>query len=351
MILASVVALCVFVWIAAWWLTERFRKYALARQLVDVPNARSSHSVATPRGGGMAIVLSAVFGLIAAAVLGIAPFASVLGICAGGLCAAAIGFVDDHGHVARRWRLLGHFTAAACVLVFMRGLPPLDVLGHTIDLGWGGDALAAFYLVWLLNLTNFMDGIDGIAAVEVITVTLGGVVLYLVSGQGVAEWIAPLLVASATMGFLLWNWPPAKIFMGDAGSGFAGLVLGALSLQGAWVSPVLFPAWLILLGVFIVDATATLIRRTVAGARIYDAHRSHAYQHAAQRWGAHKPVTLGVAAINVVWLLPMAMLVAGRFMDGMTAVLIAYAPLVAAALWLGAGVPQAAHHRSVSRHV
>jgi Fuc2NAc and GlcNAc transferase len=225
------------------------------------------------------------------------------------------------------------------VLVWLGGLPPLPVFGVVLDLGWMGNSLAPVYLVWLLNLTNFMDGIDGIAGIEAITVCLGGVLLYVVAVPGATSWLAPFVLASATIGFLVWNWPPAKIFMGDAGSSFLGLMLAALSLQAGWVAPKLFWSWVILLGVFVVDATVTLIRRMARGKKFYEAHRSHAYQHAAQRWGAHLPVTLAVGAINLCWLLPVALLVALGSLDGMLGVLIAYAPLVAAALWLKAGKP------------
>jgi Fuc2NAc and GlcNAc transferase len=153
--------------------------------------------------------------------------------------------------------------------------------------------------------------------------------------------VAPLVLAAATLGFLVWNWPPAKIFMGDAGSGFLGLTLGGLSLQAAWAAPTLLWSWVILLGIFVVDATLTLVRRGIRGEPVYHAHRSHAYQHAAQRWDSHTPVTVAVAAINVFWLLPCAVLVARGSLDGAIGIVVAYAPLIAAAMWLRAGVPDA----------
>ena len=328
--------------LAALWLTGWLRRYALARRLLDVPNARSSHAVATPRGGGVAIVLPTLIALPLVVAIGGLAWPTVWGLLGGGALVALVGFADDLGHIAPRWRLLGHFAAAAWVLVWLGGLPPLPLFGLVLGLGWLGHGLAALYLVWLLNLTNFMDGIDGIAGVEVIIVSLGGMLLYLVAAPGNTVWLVPLVLASATLGFLVWNWPPAKIFMGDAGSGFLGLMLAALSLQAAWVAPALFWSWVILLGAFIVDATVTLTRRVARGERFYEAHRSHAYQHAAQRWRAHLPVTLAVAAIDLCWLLPIALLVAFGSLDPVLGVLIAYAPLVAAVLWLRAGEASAA---------
>ena len=212
-------------------------------------------------------------------------------------------------------------------------------MGFVLDSGWLGFAIAALYLVWMLNLTNFMDGIDGIAGVEAITVCLSAVFLSGVAAPGEHLWIAPLVLASATLGFLMWNWPPAKIFMGDAGSGFLGVMLAALSLQAGWVVNRLFWSWLILLGVFVVDATVTLIRRMARGERFYEAHRTHAYQHAAVHRGAHLPVTVAVGVINLCWLLPVALLVALGWLDGLLGVLISYAPLVVAAVRLKAGRP------------
>jgi len=149
--------------------------------------------------------------------------------------------------------------------------------------------------------------------------------------------LAPLAVAAAVTGFLFWNFPPAKIFMGDAGSGFLGIVLGVMSLHAAWVAPQLFWSWVILLGVFVVDATVTLLRRLLRGDKVYEAHRSHAYQFASRRFGSHLPVTLAVAAIDLVWLLPIALWVGVGGLDGVLGVALAYVPLVMLAMKFRAG--------------
>ncbi len=332
------VLLIVSLAVLAWFLTALLRRYALARSLLDVPNARSSHSLPTPRGGGVAIVVAFLAGLCLAffAGLGIAAelFYALLGA---GLGIALLGFLDDHGHIAARWRLLGHFLAAAWALYWLGGLPPLAVFGGLLQLSWIGHVLAAFYLVWLLNLYNFMDGIDGIASVEAICVCLGGAILYALLETSLLTDLPLLMLAAAVLGFLLWNFPPARIFMGDAGSGFLGIVLGVLSLQAAWISPVLLWGWLILLGVFIVDATLTLLRRLLRGEKVYEAHRSHAYQYASRQFGRHLPVTLAVLAINLFWLLPMAVVVTLGWLDGLLGLVLAYAPLVLLALRFHAG--------------
>lgn len=321
-------------------LTGGLRRYALARSIIDIPNARSSHRVPTPRGGGVAIVLSFLLALPLLAVIGLASWSLVWALLGAGAGIALLGFLDDHGHVAARWRLMGHFTSAAWVLFWLGGLPPLTLFGHSLNLGWPGHVLAAVYLVWMLNLYNFMDGIDGIASVEAICVCLGGGLLFLLlvpgGGDSPDVWVL-LLLACAVAGFLFWNFPPARIFMGDAGSGFLGVTLGSLSLHAAWLAPQLLWCWVILLGVFIVDATFTLLHRLLRGDKIYEAHCSHAYQHAAQQLGRHSSVTLAVCVINVCWLLPIALWVGLGGIDGAWGGLLAYAPLVVLAVRFRAG--------------
>jgi Fuc2NAc and GlcNAc transferase len=331
------VVIAVVVFLASLSLTAWFRRIALAHKLLDVPNTRSSHLVATPRGGGVAIVLTTLIAILLLGLFRVLPRSQVWGLGGAGTLVALVGFTDDRGHIAARWRLLGHFIAAAWVLACLGGLPPMGMLTLVVP-PWMGNAAAAVYLVWLLNLTNFMDGIDGIAAIESITVCICGVSLYAATVPGMgAGWLPPIILASSTLGFLVWNWPPAKIFMGDVGSGFLGLLFGAFSLEAGWARSTLFWGWVILLGVFIVDATVTLLGRLARGERIYEAHRSHAYQRAARRCGAHRPVTIAVGVINVVWLLPIALLVVRGSMSPQLGVLVAYGPLVTLTLCLGAG--------------
>ncbi len=317
-------------------LTALLRQYALRRSIIDIPNARSSHTVPTPRGGGVAIVLTFALALVWLACVQLITVAESAALLGAGLLIAIIGFMDDHGHIAARWRLLGHFPAAIWTLSWMHGLPAITAFGVVFDLGWVGHVLAVFYLVWMLNLYNFMDGIDGLASLQAICACLGLTLIYFLSGQLSMMW-APLLLSVSVAGFLYWNFPPARIFMGDAGSGFLGIILGGLSIQAAWAGSEFFFAWLIMLGVFIVDATFTLIRRLARGDKVYEAHRSHAYQFASRQYGRHLPVTLAVAVINVVWLLPLALAVAIFGLDAGLGTVIAYLPLVLLAVKYRAG--------------
>ncbi|MDG2967443.1 glycosyltransferase family 4 protein [Pseudomonas extremaustralis] len=317
-------------------LTWFLRRYALSRSLIDIPNTRSSHSIPTPRGGGVAIVVSFLVTLPVFFINGMALPSVIWALLGGGVAVAILGFLDDHGHIAARWRLLGHFSAALWAIFWIDGLPAITFPGGMINLSWFGNVAAVFYLVWLLNLYNFMDGIDGLASVEAMCVCLGACLVYLLGDYSMLIWL-PLLLSMAVLGFLYWNFPPAKIFMGDAGSGFLGFVLGVLSLAAAWQNADLLWVWLILLGVFIVDATFTLVRRLVRGDKVYEAHRSHAYQFASRKVGRHLPVTLSVLAINLLWLTPIAIGVGVLGLNGLLGLVIAYAPLIALAVKYKAG--------------
>lgn len=305
---------------------------------LDIPNERSSHVIPTPRGGGIAIVLVILATFIGLWVTGTMAPRDVLSIGAGSLIVAVVGHLDDRGRLtSARWRLLGHLIAASIILIGLHGLPPLPVFGVSIDLGVIGSILGVLYLVWLLNLFNFMDGIDAITGVETLTTAPCGAYLVWTTAPTSQLWFVPLALAGATLGFLILNWPPAKIFIGDVGSGFIGIMIGALSIQAAHTTPQLGWSWVILMGVFIVDATVTLIRRALRRERLYVAHRSHAYQHVAIRVGRHTPVSIGIGLINLFWLFPIALLVAHEIIDGFSGVLIAYLPLVFAAMTFGAG--------------
>lgn len=315
----------------AWYVTGRVRRYALDH-LLDTPNARSSHAVPTPRGGGLGSVLAFCVALFVLWMVGRLPGNELMALLGGGLLVAAVGFWDDHGHLAARWRLLAHSLAAGWAVAWLGGIATLDTNGVTLELGWVGSALAVFWIVWMLNLFNFMDGIDGIAGGEAIFVAGTGALLVL----GGSHAMIYVLFAAALAGFLVWNWPPAKIFMGDVGSGFVGFILGVFVLMSAMSGETSLVAWLILAGVFLVDATFTLLRRMLAGQRWWEAHRSHAYQHAAQRWG-HKPVTLAVLSINLLWLAPWAWVATQRPSLELVSISLAYAPLIVLVWHLKAG--------------
>ena len=324
----------------SWLLTGLLRQYAIRKNILDIPNNRSSHTSPTPRGGGLAIVLTFLSYLLLINTTGLLKPEIVISLFGAGALIAVVGYIDDHRHIRVHWRLIVHFVASIWALIWMGGLPPLVIFGITLDFGWLGHCVSVVYLVWLLNLYNFMDGIDGIAGIEAATTCFGGIVLYTQLPTVGQEWMLPALLFAAVIGFLVWNFPKAKIFMGDAGSGFIGIVLGIFSIQAAWVAPELFWGWAILLGGFIVDATITLVRRLLRGERVYEAHRSHAYQYMARKLKTHITVSIAMGMINLLWLMPVAVLVVKGYIDGLLGVMIAYLPLAIAAIRFKAGAQE-----------
>lgn len=314
--------------LAAAALTGAFRQYALTYGLIDVPLARSSHTIPTPRGGGLAIVIAFLAAVIALAWMGQLNRDVAVAIVGAGVAVALVGFADDHGSIAVHWRLVVHLAAASWVLYWLGGAPPLDLADHLIDLGWAGHVLWAIGMAWLLNLYNFMDGIDGLAGCEAVTVCAGATLLYVLIGLPPTEWMLPALLGAAALGFLVWNWPPARIFMGDGGSGFVGLILGVLTLRAAQQRPALLWVWMILLAVFVTDATLTLLVRLWKGENLREAHRGHVYQHASQALKAHLPVTVAAGLINLAWLLPVAGFVTAGGISPIVGAIVAYLPLV-----------------------
>jgi Fuc2NAc and GlcNAc transferase len=327
--------------LAAFLLTGLIRYYALNRNVLDIPNQRSSHTVPTPRGGGLAIVLAFVYAVLSLKLTQQIDD-RIFALLATTLLVAIIGFCDDHAHVPARWRFLTHLLTAMWVVWLLGGFPlllvpsPMDwvLKRFFIDLSWIGYPLAVVLLVWFLNLFNFMDGTDGIASSESLfmSLALAGYSYYL--DQTLLNLCIGL--AGASLGFLVWNWPKAKIFMGDVGSGFLGLLLGVLILLSAQQAAVMFYCGLILFGIFIVDATYTLLVRMFSGQKWYDAHCSHTYQRVAKRYG-HLTILLACWLINLFWLLPSSYWVFLHPSHALIGLFIAYAPLVFVAYRFKAG--------------
>lgn len=320
-------------------LTGLVRRYALKHKIIDEVGARSSHSVPTPRGGGVAIVLVFMTTLAASAVVLGTSLATVGAFLGGGILVAGIGWIDDHGHVPAHIRLAAHF-AAALVLVYLIGPLTLPFLPGWLASGiaW---PLSVVGTVWLINLYNFMDGIDGLAGSEAIAIAGLGAILALLSGH-TANQLAPYtLLAAAAAGFLFWNWPPARIFMGDAGSGFLGLAMAGLMLLAGQTSISLAVGIVILSGVFLCDASLTLLRRLLRGERVHEAHRTHAYQFLSRMAGGHLAVTAGTLGINLLWLFPVAVLVSLQLVNSFVGLILAFVPLLAGAWWAGAGTAEA----------
>lgn len=314
------------------------RRVALSRGIVDVPNARSSHVRPVPRGGGLVIALAATAALSALALSGSLPWPLAFALLVPGAAVACVGYLDDLGGVPALRRLCVQVIAAAAALAVLggwdAGLPRGSVSWWTLQ------AALVVGVAWATNLFNFMDGIDGIAGAEAVFLGFGGAFLLASAQQPAGEVLGCLAIGAAALGFLVWNWPPARIFMGDVGSGYLGFVFAILALATSRDQPALLAGWLILAGTFVADSGATLARRLARRERFYEAHRIHAYQWLARRIGRHAPVTLIYGAVNLLWLLPLAWLSVRFPARAAWIAALALVPLVIAALAAGAGKPE-----------
>jgi UDP-N-acetylmuramyl pentapeptide phosphotransferase/UDP-N-acetylglucosamine-1-phosphate transferase len=257
------------------------------RQILDRPNERSSHRVPTPRGGGIAVIGSLLLAWIALIRTGSAP-PGVFGIVLGAVLLAAVSWLDDLRGLPPVLRLLAQ-AAAVAIGVFVLPGPQNAFHLAAIGLLW----------VWWINLFNFMDGIDGLAGSEAAAIG-AGLLLFTGVGAGADPALRTLAAAvtGAATGFLVWNWSPARIFLGDVGSVPLGYVLGYLLLdlavRGHWMIALTLPLY------FLADATITLARRLLRGERVWLAHREHFYQQAVRRGLGHAAVAKRVIAADLV---------------------------------------------------
>lgn len=317
-------------------LTGVARAYALGSGLLDVPNERSSHNRLVPRGGGIAVVAVVLAAAAILSMLGKMTAAQTIAWLCGGSLIAFVGYADDHRGLGVVARLCAQLVAAGVALYAAHGLPPVPWGGSDVDLGAMGWILGAVIVAWAINLFNFMDGIDGIAAQQAMFMAGSACLLQWEMGAN-SLGVMLCVICAAAAGFLVWNWAPARIFLGDVGSGFLGFVLALAALLTWRTGPMTLWTWLVLDGLFVADATITLVTRAARGARIFAPHREHVYQRLAIRLGSHARVSIAYFGLNVVWILPWAMAsVRHRAMGGVIS-LVALAPIAVAAMVLGAG--------------
>ncbi|MEJ2407231.1 MAG: glycosyltransferase family 4 protein [Candidatus Thiodiazotropha sp.] len=321
-----VLAICIFSFLLTLVFTRYFIRYASHKNILDFPTDRGSHEEPKPRGGGVVFVLVITTSIIS--IYFLEDLDTVLSgrqlwpMLVGGLIIALIGYLDDCKGVSQAKRLVVHLLTFTFVLYFYS----LPINGDPY-IYWPIFFLTVLTAAWMLNLYNFMDGIDGIAASEGIFVLTSAALLIYITAYD-EKFMAILLCSSAALlGFLWFNWPPSKLFMGDVGSGFIGYLIGMMIIT-SWTYGLLQPhVWAILLGFFVFDATATLARRVIAGEPFYKAHKEHIYQRLAQRWKSHRNVTLLVFAINVFWLLPMAWYASQSLLSEYIVLIVSYMPI------------------------
>lgn len=327
--------LLLFVFIASAAITGGVRSLALHRNALVMPVPRSAHTVPTPVGGGLGIVVVFYAALAYSYYQGSIETNEFMALL-GGIIIAVTGVIDDLRNLDVGWRLPAHILAAVWALLWLGSGFSIPIFRWQLDWFWLITILSGFALVWLTNLYNFMDGIDGIAASEACFVNLVVCLIVVNTGDSLLIFLSTTLFA-ASSGFLLWNWPPAKVFMGDVGSAFLGYCFGVMALLSMLHNSMNLWTWVILLGVFIVDATVTLLQRLLNGEKWYEGHSSHAYQHATRHYGSHRSVTVTIMLINLCWLAPLAWF-ANKFADlGVFLALIGVLPLLMVARRFNAG--------------
>lgn len=279
-------------------LTGLVYAYALRKRWLAIPNARSSHAFPIPSSGGigLAVVALGVFTILG--FTGAFPTSLAFALVGGGALVAIIGWIDDRQQLPARVRLISYAVAAVWAIWWIGGPDTLTVGSATVALGVWGALLAVLAVVTFSNLYNFMDGIDGLISSYAVLV---GLVLAFLSFLAGAPAIAASYwtLAAAALGFLVWNWHPAKIFMGDVGSVLLGFSFAVLAVASEQLQVVPALMWMTLFMVIIVDAGFTTIRRALRGERWYEAHRTFSYQRAVACGHRHSTVVLGVLVLDV----------------------------------------------------
>lgn len=289
----GLIALFLLCFALAWALSVRVLRYLLARQILDMPSERSSHSRPTPRGGGWALMLAALPALAAVGLLS-GDLGRMAPLLLGTAGLMTVSWMDDRRDLSPLVRL---GVQAAAVALGLLALPADLTVWQGLLPGWADRAVTALLWLWFINLYNFMDGIDGLAGSETMLIGAGIALVCLVAGEFGTAGLLGAALAGAAGGFLTHNWRPARMFMGDVGSVPLGFLLGfllvTLAASGHWVAALLLPAY------YLADATITLTRRALRGEKIWRAHREHFYQKAAIGAGRHDRVVLTIMGYSL----------------------------------------------------
>jgi len=263
------------------------------RQILDRPNERSSHAVPVPRGGGLAVTPA-----VALVWIGLATVTGAIGplaLALGALGLMALSWLDDRAGLPPLPRLTAHAVLVAAGLALLD--PGALVFQGALPL-WADRLLSGLGWLWFLNLYNFMDGIDGLTGSETASIGLGLILVTGLAGLGGGMIPFAAAIAAAALGFLLWNWPPAKLFLGDCGSVPLGFLLGGLliglAVHGQLVAALILPAY------YLADATITLVWRLIDGEKVWQPHRRHFYQRAVRGGRSHRAVVGAVLATNLL---------------------------------------------------
>jgi Fuc2NAc and GlcNAc transferase len=289
----SNIFILIIVFIFSFGLTFLVRKWAIHKSILDHPNDRSSHTNPTPRGGGIAIVITWFLGLIYFKIeKKIEPQLFWALVC--GFPLTIIGFLDDVITLKPGIRFVVQFICAVAGLFFLSGFKGIDLGFTTLNNQWIFSVLAVIGIVWAINLFNFLDGIDGYISTEIIYI---GLTVFAIFNDFVA-----LLLVFSIVGFLFWNWQKAKIFMGDVSSTLLGYTVAIFAIYYQNTGKTSIIIWLILTSVFWFDATITLFRRIKNKENLGQAHRNHAFQRIVQAGFSHQKTVFWALLLNIIGL-------------------------------------------------
>ena len=298
-------------------LTYVIKNYAIKNSLLAEINERSSHTIPTPHGGGIAIAITWFVGLSYLFFINEINNSLYYALMVG-VIISVVSYVDDLFDLSAKVRLTIQTLVAILGLYFLGGFEKLDLFIFSIENQFATNIFAFFMIIWFINLYNFLDGIDGYAASEAIFLGIAGFILF--GGDHF------LVLIAATLGFLFWNWHKAKIFMGDVGSTLLGYNVAIFTIYYANQEATNFWLWIILFGVFWFDATLTLFRRYRNGEKLSQAHKKHAYQRLNQSGWAHDKVVIYSIFVNLM-LLGLVFFISIKYIAFILSVIVLYSTM------------------------
>jgi Fuc2NAc and GlcNAc transferase len=290
-----------------------YRRWSVKQNLLDIPNERSSHDKPTPHGAGLVIVIICLVTYVPLSILVTGTFS--WGYFIGALLIALVSFLDDLRPLRFMWRLIIHCIAAIVLISDTETWHGITMLGN-LQLGNFGYVITFLWIVWMVNSYNFMDGIDGLAGLQAVLAGIGWLCLGILLGMPVI-YLFSGIIAAASLGFLVHNWTPSHIFMGDVGSAFLGFTFASLPLMArtsVTKSPDLLPiAAVLFVWFFLFDSMVTIVRRAIRGEKIWIAHREHLFQRLVSSGFSHRSVTILYGVLSAILII--SVLVSVQFRD------------------------------------
>lgn len=293
----------------------------------------------SPHDGGIAFIIAFFCGIVVLYGANLLPYYVLAALAGSGGIIALVGYLDGLNSVSPQLKVSAQAASLIWGLFWLGPVPYIELSDFIWQWGFFGIILSMICGLWLINLYNFMDGIDGLAAAQAIFIFTSAAIFCLGEGSYGQAWTLGILAAGIG-GFLIFNWQPARLSMGDSGSGFLGLMIVLLAI--ATTPPLTLWPWAILATLFLADSTVTMVRRILRGEKWYVSNQQHAYQHLSQRWHSHRKTTLCYMAANLVFVFPLALLAWSDPALGVMACAIAWGVAFPAAFFLGAGKEQEA---------